>query len=176
MIETKTPKKITKMRLKNIALYYLERYESSVKNLREVLKRRVDKYAFQMPDFNKNEAYGWIEEVVQDCVRLKYVDDERFATIKIKNYLLAGKSQRYIQQKLQTKGIQADFIEDCIAKENYDPKQAALMLAQKKRIGPYRNSAAERIKNRQKDFGILLRAGFDYDVVCDILNENFNDE
>ena len=32
----------------------------------------------------------------------------------------------------------------------------------------------EQKENKQKDMGILLRAGFDYDIVCHILNQNFN--
>ena len=40
------PKIPTKARLRNIALYYLKRFESSEDSLRAVLKRRIDKYAF----------------------------------------------------------------------------------------------------------------------------------
>ncbi len=44
-IQRRPAKKITKLRLKNIGLYYLERFESSVDNLRQVLMRRVNDYA-----------------------------------------------------------------------------------------------------------------------------------
>ena len=60
----KPQRKITKQRLKNIALYYLERFETSVDNLKNVLKRRVDKYAYENPDYDKSEAYEWINELV----------------------------------------------------------------------------------------------------------------
>ena len=43
-------KKITPQRLKNIGLYYLQRFESSVENLRQVLHRRVDVYAKEKGD------------------------------------------------------------------------------------------------------------------------------
>ena len=62
----KALRKITKQRLKNIGLYYLKRFESSEDNLRQVLRRRVNDYAYYNPDFNKTEAYGWIEEVLSD--------------------------------------------------------------------------------------------------------------
>ena len=61
-IKKKNLKKITKQRLKNIALYYLKRFESSVENLRQVLKRRTNDYSYNNPDFDKNEAYIWIEK------------------------------------------------------------------------------------------------------------------
>ena len=47
----KIPKPPTKSRLMNIALYYLERFESSEENLRMVLHRRIDKYAFLNKDY-----------------------------------------------------------------------------------------------------------------------------
>jgi hypothetical protein len=52
-----TPKIPTKARLRNIALYYLERFESSKDNLRAVLRRRIDKYVFVNKEYNPEEAY-----------------------------------------------------------------------------------------------------------------------
>ena len=100
-IKQKKLKKISKQRLKNIALYYLKRFDSSVENLRQVLKRRVNDYVFHNPDFNKNEAHSWIEEILADFERLKYLDDFRYAEIKIQSYLNAGKPERYIKIKMQ---------------------------------------------------------------------------
>ena len=62
--KAKVLRKITPQRLKNIALYYLKRFESSVENLRTVLQKRVNDYAYQNPEFNKYEAYEWIEEIL----------------------------------------------------------------------------------------------------------------
>ena len=52
----KPQKKITPQRLKNIGLYYLKRFESSVENLRAVLHRRSDAYARENPEWKKEEA------------------------------------------------------------------------------------------------------------------------
>ena len=68
----KMPKKITKQRLKNVALFYLKRFETSEANLRNVLKRRVDRYAYFDKDFDKSEAYRWIDELVQEMASYKY--------------------------------------------------------------------------------------------------------
>ena len=167
-------KKITKDRLKNIGLYYLERFESSVQNLRDVLKKRVEQYAYHNPDFDKVTAYGWIEELLSDFQKLNYINDERYANIKVKDYLLAGKSARYIKTKLKTKGISEDIADSLIEAQGYDQEELALKLARKRKIGPYRSNEQEQKENKQKDMGILLRAGFDYDIVCHILNQNFN--
>ena len=103
--QKKKQKKITPERLKNIALYYLKRFESSVQNLRQVLQKRVLAYAKENQDFDKKQAFEWIENILSDFIRLNYLNDKRFAEIKIRAYLNAGKPERYIKPKLKQKGI-----------------------------------------------------------------------
>lgn len=169
-LKTKKTKKITKERLKNIGLYYMQRFESSVQNLREVLTRRIDKYAFENKDYDKKEAYVWVEELLTEFQHLGYINDERYADFKVRDYLSAGKSARYIKTKLKQKGIKENTLDMLIESQNYDGKAAALKYAQKKHIGPYRLNDEERKNFKQKDMASLLRAGFDYDDVCDVLN------
>lgn len=165
----KVLRKITKQRLKNIGLYYMKRFESSVANLRSVLRRRVNDYAYHTPDFAKQEAYDWIEELLADFQRVGYLDDARYSELKIKDYMSAGKSPRYIQGKLREKGIDENLIEKLIAEQDYDSFESALKLARKKRIGPYSVSEEIRAERRSKDLAILVRAGFDYDVAVKVL-------
>lgn len=167
----KKQKKITRQRLKNIGLYYLKRFESSVENLRSVLQRRINAYAHENPEWNKNEAYQWVEELLAEFEKLHYLDDARFVEIKVRNYLNAGKSARYIKSKLLLKGIDNTLIESALAQTEYNQTEMVLMLAKRKKIGPYR-SPETRSEFRQKDMGTLIRAGFDYDVVCQILDYN----
>ncbi|MCQ2734734.1 MAG: RecX family transcriptional regulator [Alphaproteobacteria bacterium] len=162
-------KKITPQRIRNIGLFYLQRFESSVENLRGVLKRRVDAYARENSEFNKNEAYQWIEDILTEFVNLHYLDDSRFAEMKIHDYLNAGKPARYIQNKLREKGISSNMTETILATQEYDQTKMALKLAKRKKIGPYRADEKLRKEFHQKDMGTLVRAGFDYDVVCEIL-------
>ena len=168
-------KKITPQRLKNIGLYYLQRFESSVENLRQVLHRRVDVYAKENPQWNKNEALQWIEDVLAEFEKLHYLDDNRYAEIKIRQYLDAGKPARYIQQKLQQKGISPSITNAILAEAEFDPLAMALKLARRKKIGPFR-APEQRREFRQKDMGALVRAGFDYDTVCQVLEYNPEEE
>jgi len=165
----KPQKKITPQRLKNIGLYYLKRFESSVENLRAVLRRRIDAYARENPEWNKQEAYDWAETVLAEFERLHYLDDQRFTEIKVRGYLNAGKPARYIQNKLRAKGISETQIKSVLQEEEYNPLEMALKLAKRKKIGPYR-LAENRREFRQKDMGTLVRAGFDYDTVCEVLD------
>ena len=166
----KHTKKITKQRLKNIGLYYLQRFESSVQNLKDVLRRRISKYAFENPDFDKNEAYAWVEEILQNFENLGYLNDERYADMKVRDYLAAGKSAHYIKTKLYAKGIDEKTVEELIEAQDYDGKSAALKFALKKHIGPYRKTKDEQNLYKKKDMACLLRAGFNYDDVCAVLN------
>ena len=168
-------KKITPQRLKNIGLYYLQRFESSVENLRQVLHRRVDVYAKENPQWNKNEALQWIEDVLAEFEKLHYLDDNRYAEIKIRQYLDAGKPARYIQQKLQQKGISPSITNAILAEAEFDPLAMALKLARRKKIGPFRAPELRR-EYRQKDLGTLVRAGFDYDIACQVLEYNPEEE
>lgn len=164
------PRKITKQRLKNIGLYYLQRFESSVDNLRQVLKRRVNDYAFHYPEYDKREALGWIEEILEEFENYRYLDDNRYTELKVRDYLNSGKPERYIKNKLRGKGISETAIELALQEQDYDPTAMAFKLAKKKKIGPFRLDGESRRENRQKDLGVLVRAGFDYDIACEVLD------
>lgn len=168
-------RKITPQRLKNIALYYLKRFESSVANLRGVLQRRVNDYAYLNKDFDKVEAYQWIEEILSDFQKFNYLNDTRYSEIKIRDYVAAGKSPRYIHGKLREKGIDENVISQLLEQQNYSPYDAALKLARKKHIGPYSSSEEIRRERRSKDMAILARAGFDYEVVVGVLDAELED-
>ncbi|MBR1601755.1 MAG: regulatory protein RecX [Alphaproteobacteria bacterium] len=165
----KSQKKITPQRLKNIGLYYLKRFESSVENLRTVLYRRIEAYAHENPEWKKEEAYQWVENILSEFENLHYLDDSRYAEIKVRNYLNAGKPARYIVTKLKAKGISSEKIFDVLNEQQYNPFEMALKLAKRKKIGPYRLTEIRR-ESKQKDMATLIRAGFDYDIVCEVLN------
>ena len=167
-------RKITPARLRNIALYYLQRFETSAANLRSVLKRRIEAYARENPEWNKQEAEQWIEDILSEFEHYHYVDDNRYAEIKINSYLNAGKPERYIKIKLQQKGVSESKIDAILQNKEYNPKDMALKLAKRKKIGPYRDQE-QRKEFRQKDMGTLIRAGFDYDIVCEVLDFNPED-
>lgn len=175
-IQRRPAKKVTKTRLKNIGLYYLERFESSVDNLRQVLTKRVNDYAFQNPGYDKSEALGWIEELLADFERYGYLNDSRYAELKIRDYLAAGKSARYIKGKLLQKGIGEDEAERLLAEQDYSPEELALRLAKKKKIGPFRADEETRRENRRKDLAVLVRAGFDYAVAQKVLGSDYSEE
>lgn len=69
-VSPRKKRKITPERLKNIALYYLERFDSSADNLRRVLSRRVFDHARENPDFDRRQAEAWIEDIIAGFERV----------------------------------------------------------------------------------------------------------
>ncbi len=174
--KTRIPKKITQNRLQNIALYYLQRFDTTVVKLREVLQRRVNDYARFDGDFNRDEAYQWIEELLEKFLDCHYLDDARFAENKMQSYLSAGKPQRYIENKLREKGVGEDIIANCFREVEYDSWEMIVNFARKKKIGGFRDDVEKRKEMRQKDMGTLVRAGFDYDMVLRILDYKLEED
>ena len=122
-------------------------------------------------EFNKLQAYDWVETLLEDFKEHKYIDDERFAEIKIRAYLAAGKSPRYILGKLKEKGIDDGLAVHVLSEQEYDPFESALRLARKKKIGPYCEDPCRRKEQRSKDLAVLVRAGFDYDIAVKVLEK-----
>ncbi len=168
--KVKTVKKITPVRLRNIALYYLKRYDTTKAALRQVLMKRVNEYAYYNPECDKSEAVSWIEDIISDFERYGYLDDMRFAENRCRDYIAAGKAKCYIVGKLKEKGVSDDVIERCFAEQEYNAFDAALKLAKKKKIAAFRKDEGERREMRQKDMAVLVRAGFDYDTVTAVVD------
>lgn len=169
-------RKITPERLKNIALYYLERFDSSADNLRRVLSRRVFDYARENPDFDRQRAAAWIEDVIAGFERVGYLDDVRYAETKISAYLAAGKPERWIRQKMRQKGVEEEVTDKILSAAEIDEEKAAENFARKKKIGPFRKSEEERNACRQKDLAALVRAGFGYEVAKSVVGGEFFEE
>ncbi|MBP5344539.1 MAG: RecX family transcriptional regulator [Alphaproteobacteria bacterium] len=147
---------ITYTRLKNIALFYLERYDASSYKLKTVLQRRIQKNIMQ-GDIVPPEVSEWIQTIVAECAALGYVNDSRYAENQARYLSEHGKSARFIQQKLANAGIPEQTIQDVLNQQtDYD---RAKIFAHKKHLG----------SDYQKDMAKLARAGFSYEIAKQIL-------
>jgi len=150
-------KKITRERLKNSALYYLERYEASTQKLRGMLKRRLIKARLEQPV--PKEADAWIEEVIAKMVRLGYVNDKRFAENLVRRFAGVGKSRAFIRTKLKMAGIDDEESENVLS--DTDDLTNARLMVQKKHLG----------RDFKRDLARLARAGFSYEIAKKVLEE-----
>ena len=164
-LKKKVLKKITQQRLKNIALYYLKRYETSVANLRQVLQKRVNDYAYQNKEFDKAQAFVWIEDIIADFCRFNYVNDERFAEAYVRDRIHFGGWGYYkIKAGLKAKGIDSDVINRILLSAESDGRtveRLSEMMERKNRSLSV--SSPGQAKAKLIRFG--LSRGFDFETV-----------
>lgn len=152
----------TEERLTRQAVYYLERYATSLDNLRRVLERKVQRAA-RANDRDPKDFSTMIDTVLAKCERSGMVDDNAFAQAKVASQRRRGASRRQIEAKLRAKGVSADVVNKALADHQSDDWSAAIRLAQRKRIGPWRTRGS-RADHRDKDLAALCRAGFGFDI------------
>lgn len=172
----KPPRRVSAQSLENSALYYLQRYDSTAENLRRVLARKVRRAAMHPESaVDLEQAETWIAEVVAKMLRLGYIDDTRTATMKARGLFAKGAPPATIRRRLGLAGAGEDAIAAAIAEiadgasESETARAAAITLARRKRLGPYRPEA-DRADRRQKDMATLARAGFDFETARRIID------
>ncbi len=176
--ERKVPRRITKDRLRNIALHHLERFATSAENLGRVLYRRALKAA-RHHDTDMEQAETWIDEVVDGLVRSTAIDDTRYADGKTLSMLRRGQSPRKIRAYLISKGIATGTINAALehaTTEFGDPDlEAARAYAMRRRIGPYRTKEITS-ELKQKELAALGRAGFKFEIARKVVDAETEDD
>jgi regulatory protein len=155
------PEPLTRQRLEQAALGYLNRFDVSSRKLRQHLALRVKK------DGGHPDAALWIDELVERYEGSGVLDDARFAKNLTGQLTARGKSTRAIAQKLALRGVPEEVAHELLATRKQESPgaelEAALAYVRKRRLGPYR-SADKRGEHHQKDLASLARQGFSYDI------------
>lgn len=174
----RTPRKVTPQSLENAALHYLGRFASSSENLRRVLMRRVER-SVRLHDSDRDEGRAAVDRIVARFQASGLVDDRAYAEGRTIALHRRGVPARGIRARLAEKGVASGHIEAALAglAETGDNTDfaAAVNLARRRRLGPYRSSSA-RTDTREKDLAALARAGFSYDVARRIVEAETTDE
>ena len=149
-------------RLMNKAVHYLGRYSASRQRLREVLQR------FAMRKLDSHEAAEVaraIDTVLDDCIRLGYVDDAAFAMARARSKRRSGGSALAIRRSLAEHAIGQDIADEALAAADEATSDgelaAALRLAARRRIGPYFVRQGDDDTHR-RHLASLARAGFSF--------------
>jgi regulatory protein len=152
---------LTRQKVEQMALAYVNRFDVSASKLRQHLVQRVRKAG------GVEEAAAWIAELVERYQGSGVLDDARFARNLASQLTARGKSTRAIQQKLATRGISSDVTDELLTKRRSEEPEAELEAARtyvrKRRLGPYR-SPEKRDEFRHKDLATLARQGFSFDI------------
>ena len=140
----------------NKAVHYLGRYTASRQRLREVLKRFALR---KLESHEQAEIDRALESVIEDCVRLGYVDDTAFALSRARGKRRAGRSDpQTVDEALQA--ADEDLADGELA--------AALRHAARRRIGPYTLRVVDEA-GRNRHLASFARAGFSLAVARQVM-------
>lgn len=173
------------------ALAYLNRFDSSVANLRRVLRRQMQRrIGKELPPEARPEATQQADQAIGSLIdrfeQSGILNDERFAQAQVDYYRRRGTSTRALRMKLRHKGVPEAIVDVAMAKSAADTGDtelcAARAYAKRRRLGPYRTSRAgtlcdddplsrdrqpgdgdqQSAARYQKDLAKMARAGFDF--------------
>ena len=163
-------------KLRNSAMSYLARYEVSIYQFENTMKRKLSNFKY---DLSETQKLKFIELIKKEMISAKFIDDKRFAEIKVRSMRRQGSSQRLIYASLREKGLSNDIIQFAInlvdeGDENAE-MIAALRFIKKKNIGIYyKNKKIDDETNeyslRDKWFGALSRKGFSLEIIRKVIN------
>ncbi len=153
--------------LHDAALAYLARYAATEAGLRRVLERRIERWARRAADSDAETvaaqaatARAMVRDVVARLVEAGAVNDVVFAESRARSLVRAGRSRRAAAANLAAKGVDAATAQAAVSHDDRTELAAALVLARKRRIGPFRAGQMPDEAGRQRELGVLARAGF----------------
>jgi regulatory protein len=164
--------------LHEAALGYLARYAATEAGLRRVLERRVDRWArlaqADAGDANAvarqaGQARRIAHDVVARLAEAGAVNDATFAESRARSLIRAGRSRLAVAAHLAAKGVHADVARSVLPENATTELAAALTLARRRRIGPFRAGAPPDQAGRRRELAILARAGFPQSVASQAL-------
>ena len=154
----------TSSKLNKYALDYLSKYSSSKTNLEKILRNKIRRLKIEKKE--KYLLYNSLEKIIFDLEKNNFVNDLNYALSKIRILTFQGKSRIFIKNYLFQKGINKKIIsrslDELDEKDHNWEVKSAKKFAKKKGLGKYES-------NREKDLGKMARAGFNYNIIKDIL-------
>ncbi len=179
------PAPLDPARLNALALAYVARFATSAGKLEAYLLRKLkgptgagwqrqdtgdDAEAPEEPEADIDPAVlrREVTDLVARFVAAGYVDDQAFAAARSGGLQRRGYGRRHIAQTLGQAGIAGEIVAAALPGKSAG-RQAALMLARKRRLGPFGAAAVER-GDREKQIAVLLRAGHPLDSARNLVN------
>ena len=157
-------------KLRKSAISYMARYEVSVHQFENTMKRKLSNLKANSNDLDKIKI---IRNLKNEMKLAKFIDDKRFAETKIRSIRRQGGSVRFIYAKLNEKGVSNEIIKNAIntVEQGHENAEmvAALNFIKKKNIGIYYKknlkNKIEEFELKNKWYGALSRRGFSLDIV-----------
>ncbi len=163
---------LTRLKVEQMALAYVNRFDCTAAKLKRHLAERVRKQG------GNENAEAWIAELVERYLGSGVLNDVRFAKNLATQLTTRGKSSRMISQKLAMRGVSSEVAQELMATRRQDEPNAELdaarAFARKRRLGSHRDPE-KRAENRQKDLASLARQGFSFDTAKKALEVETSD-
>jgi regulatory protein len=148
-----------------------------------VLDNRIRRAAMRDADFQNDTKLQVqlrldIEEIIDQHRKTGAINDAAYAEVKARSLRRTGRSKRMIEQKLKIKGIDNQLIKKVLQPEDGEEdseqseREAAQILAKRKKLGPYRLTKSIKKTDAEmyrKDLATLARAGFTHKIARHIL-------
>jgi len=178
----KAPKKITESYLYNSGLYYLQRFAASKAHFHKVMENKIKKSCAWHKEQNLEACLALLPPLIEQFEEAGMLNDESYTQGLINSLRRRGLSQQAILMRAKAKGVPAELARETL--EEHDLRQhesqreadlqAALLLARKKRLGPFAKPCAEdeRQKQQTRQLSAFARAGYSYDIASKIMEMN----
>ena len=159
------PNRPDRAALHDAALRHLARYATTAAGLLRVLARRIDRWARATAAESDAVAatLDLARQEVAALVAAGLLDDAAFAASRARSLVRAGRSRRAVAAHLAQRGVDADVVQAAMPEDAGAELGAALLLARKRRIGPFAVVAMD-APARLRALGMLARAGFSQDT------------
>ena len=166
--------------LRDLALAYVARFATTGAKLEGYLLRKLRERGVA-EDADGRVQTPDVGALVARLIELGYVDDEAYARSKTRDLTARGYGARRVEQALWTAGVDENVREDTAPGEA-ETRRAAILLAKKRRFGPFRippqeeESPEQLHKLREKQVAAMLRAGHKFEHITFILDARGEDE
>lgn len=149
--ERRPPRPLDSPRLEELALAYVARFATSAAKVERYLVRKLRERGWE------GERPADPGALVERFVALGYIDDAAWARAKSGGLLRRGYGARRVEQTLGQAGIAEETREE-VRPGDGEARRAALVLAARRRFGPWGDGAIDRAV-RDKQVAAMLRAG-----------------
>jgi regulatory protein len=157
--------RLTRARLANIVAFYLQRFSASESHLRAVLGRRIRRDLARRDELSPTrlaEAGAWVDEVIAELKRQGLVDDVAYALGRAARDRRLAKPPMRTRAALRARGVASDVAAEATRDNSGDAEwAAALALARRRRLGPYRATGRSPDSDR-RDLAALARGGIGF--------------
>jgi regulatory protein len=150
-------------KLEELALRYVERFATTRAKLRDYLRRKLRERGW------KGETEPDLETIGEQFAGLGYVDDAGYALSKARSLAGRGYGKRRLVQQMRVAGVAESDGEAARAHADEEAVSSALRFAERRRLGPFAQTAARDPSDREKALAAMVRAGHSFDLARAII-------